>query len=222
MAMEDSGFEVTEVLSGCARGADRLGEIWAAQRGIPVRPFPADWDQHGKAAGHIRNRQMAAEGEGLVALLPSDAKAYPAKGTRDMIAQAERWQFSIHVRTVVMHRCHANACAREAHREAPFCERHAKRLPEKLWKAIWSGRRRDRVCGVCDPRQAEEVRLRARPNWAELVNLAIAALVVLEFEDCGAPEGLQDEESFCWCCGVYDHSRTYKRAQRAAGDARPP
>ncbi len=51
--------EVTEVVSGRARGADDAGEAWAAVNGIPVKPFPANWDKYGKGAGPIRNRQMA-------------------------------------------------------------------------------------------------------------------------------------------------------------------
>lgn len=47
-----------EVISGTARGADRLGERWAADRGYKVIRFPADWDQFGKRAGMIRNQDM--------------------------------------------------------------------------------------------------------------------------------------------------------------------
>jgi hypothetical protein len=52
--------DVTEVVSGkCPRGADLAGEAWAKLNGIPIAPFPADWDKHGKAAGKLRNREMA-------------------------------------------------------------------------------------------------------------------------------------------------------------------
>jgi hypothetical protein len=47
------------VISGCARGADRLGERWADSRRLHVERFPADWDRHGKAAGYRRNEAMA-------------------------------------------------------------------------------------------------------------------------------------------------------------------
>lgn len=40
-------------------GADGLGERWAAEHNIPVKPFPADWDKNGLSAGPIRNQQMA-------------------------------------------------------------------------------------------------------------------------------------------------------------------
>lgn len=219
-AIEDSGFEVTELVSGCARGVDTLGEQWAEARGIPVKPFPADWDKHGKGAGHIRNREMSLYGDALVALVPADSERHPARGTRNMIAQAEKQMLPLHVRRVVMHQCHANRCQADAHPEAPFCQAHAKLLPKKLWQAIWKGRHQGE-CGFCDiPGSDGEPRIQGAPAWLDLVNVAIATLVVLEYDDCGAPEPFQDDESFCWCCGVQDHARTYERAQKAAVDAR--
>lgn len=51
---------VSEVISGKEpNGVDRLGEQMAEAFGIPVVPFPADWKTHGRAAGPIRNAQMA-------------------------------------------------------------------------------------------------------------------------------------------------------------------
>ena len=47
------------IISGCARGPDEMGIIYAAHNFIPVIEFPADWEKFGKAAGHIRNREMA-------------------------------------------------------------------------------------------------------------------------------------------------------------------
>lgn len=57
---------ITEVISGCAPGVDTIGEEWAVDHGIHIRRFPADWDTHGKAAGPIRNRQMAANADALI------------------------------------------------------------------------------------------------------------------------------------------------------------
>lgn len=47
-----------EVVSGTAKGADRLGEVYAYSRGFSVKRFPADWEGQGKAAGVIRNAEM--------------------------------------------------------------------------------------------------------------------------------------------------------------------
>jgi len=51
-------YEVTEVVSGGARGADTLGEQWAKAHGIPTRIFRADWDRYGKSAGFRRNHDI--------------------------------------------------------------------------------------------------------------------------------------------------------------------
>ena len=47
-----------EIVSGGCTGADRLGELYASEHNIPVKVFSANWAL-GKAAGPIRNRQMA-------------------------------------------------------------------------------------------------------------------------------------------------------------------
>lgn len=58
--------EVTEVVSGGATGVDSAGEGYALANNIPVKKFPADWNQHGRAAGPIRNRQMADYADALL------------------------------------------------------------------------------------------------------------------------------------------------------------
>ena len=48
------------------RGADKLADELADELGIPKLRFPADWDEHGKAAGPIRNQRMIDEGRPTV------------------------------------------------------------------------------------------------------------------------------------------------------------
>lgn len=55
--------DITELVSGKARGGDEAGEAWAKVFGIPIKPFPADWNGLGKVAGHIRNEEMAEYAE---------------------------------------------------------------------------------------------------------------------------------------------------------------
>ena len=52
-------YLITEIVSGCARGADWFGERCADRLSLPIKRFPANWDRHGKSAGYIRNEQMA-------------------------------------------------------------------------------------------------------------------------------------------------------------------
>lgn len=57
-AVDKSGYHVTEVVCGCARGADTFGAKWAYHNKIPVKRFPANWDRDGKKAGPLRNMEM--------------------------------------------------------------------------------------------------------------------------------------------------------------------
>lgn len=56
-------FTITLIIQGAARGADRMAGEWAISRGVNQLVFPADWNNHGKAAGFIRNKKMRDEGE---------------------------------------------------------------------------------------------------------------------------------------------------------------
>lgn len=51
-----------EIVSGGARGADRLGECFAKLRNLPVKIFKANWEKFNKSAGYIRNEEMAKYG----------------------------------------------------------------------------------------------------------------------------------------------------------------
>ena len=44
-----------EIISGGAKGADSLGEMYAKEKGIPTKIFPAEWKKYGKSAGFKRN-----------------------------------------------------------------------------------------------------------------------------------------------------------------------
>jgi YspA, cpYpsA-related SLOG family len=58
--IEELPWNITEVVSGGARGIDSYGEEWAKKVGIPVKRFIPEWDSLGKAAGYKRNVDMAA------------------------------------------------------------------------------------------------------------------------------------------------------------------
>lgn len=75
----------TEIVSGGATGADALGERWAREHGCRVKVFHADWRTHGRAAGPIRNGQMGAYADALLALGGGFTK-----GTRNMISVAQK------------------------------------------------------------------------------------------------------------------------------------
>ena len=80
-AIDESGFQVTEVVSGKARGVDTLGEKWAKVVGVPVKEFPADWEKFGKAAGPIRNKQMGIYSDCAIVIYNPEI----SKGSKNMI-----------------------------------------------------------------------------------------------------------------------------------------
>lgn len=73
------------MVSGHASGADALGERYAQERGFELETYPADWKSHGRAAGPIRNAQMAAVADALIAFW--DGKS---RGTKNMIDTATK------------------------------------------------------------------------------------------------------------------------------------
>lgn len=91
-AVIDSGFKISEVVSGRARGVDRLGERWAAENKIPIRQFPAFWEKYGKSAGFLRNKEMVEYADGLIAVW--DGKS---AGTEHTILLAEKKGLKVHI-----------------------------------------------------------------------------------------------------------------------------
>lgn len=77
-----------EIVSGHARGADRLGEKWARENRVPVTKFPAKWKRDdGRidyGAGLARNIEMADYATHLVAFWDGQSR-----GTAHMIRTAK-------------------------------------------------------------------------------------------------------------------------------------
>lgn len=85
-AIKESGFDITEVVSGCAKGVGVLGEEYAKRHNIPIKSFPADWNLYNKAAGPIRNRLMAEYADAAIILWDGSSK-----GTRNLIDNMKRF-----------------------------------------------------------------------------------------------------------------------------------
>lgn len=95
---EDDSIDKIRIVSGNARGADRLGEEYARISHYDVSRFPAAWDIYGKSAGYRRNAEMAkfASEEGNVGVLIAfwDGKS---RGTKHMIDLAKRYGLKVYV-----------------------------------------------------------------------------------------------------------------------------
>lgn len=70
-------------LSGECAGADRLGERYAAENGFDIERHPADWNKYGRAAGPIRNKEMAEAADYVICFWDGTSH-----GTQSMIDYA--------------------------------------------------------------------------------------------------------------------------------------
>ena len=84
-AMENLKRTPLAIVSGCARGADMFGELYAKRHDLPIVRFPADWPQYGKAAGAIRNKQMVEYADEFVIFWDG-----VSPGTRHMIETVKK------------------------------------------------------------------------------------------------------------------------------------
>lgn len=87
--------KITLVVSGAARGADKLGEQWANENKIQTLIFPADWDKFGKRAGFIRNEDIIKNAECVIAFW--DGKS---KGTKHSISLCEKYNKPVKIITI--------------------------------------------------------------------------------------------------------------------------
>ena len=82
-----------EIVSGAYyKGADKLGEQYAKERGCKIKQFPADWKRFGRAAGPKRNEQMANYADVLIAFWDGNSK-----GTKHMIELAKQARLKVKV-----------------------------------------------------------------------------------------------------------------------------
>ncbi len=66
--------EVEEVVSGGARGTDRLARRWARENYIHLTEHIPDWNTHGKSAGYRRNGKIVADSDLVIAFHVNDSK----------------------------------------------------------------------------------------------------------------------------------------------------
>jgi len=72
------------LVHGACRGADMLAAGWGEAAGVILEPHPANWNELGKAAGMIRNREMLETGVDGVVAFPGSV------GTAGMVNMARR------------------------------------------------------------------------------------------------------------------------------------
>lgn len=92
MAVAQSQFFISEVISGGAYGVDQLGEKYAKEHQLPLKRFLPEWVRFGKKAGILRNIQMGDYAEALIALWDGQSR-----GTKHMIEYAKKKGLKVYV-----------------------------------------------------------------------------------------------------------------------------
>lgn len=77
----DSKVDIV-IISGCAFGADTLGEKYAMEKNYYLDKHPADWDKYGKSAGYRRNKEMVDIASAAICFW--DGKSKGTKHTIDL------------------------------------------------------------------------------------------------------------------------------------------
>lgn len=109
-AIKESGLTISEIVSGTAEGVDKMGERFAAENNLPVKKFPAEWDnlshpdaiiktnssgkKYDARAGFRRNQDMSDYADALIAITTGSS------GTADMIERAKKKGLTIFVKEV--------------------------------------------------------------------------------------------------------------------------
>lgn len=98
LAIEASEWaeEITEVVSGGAHGVDSAGEQWAAWNDKRIKVFTPQWKTYGKAAGPMRNEDMARYANAAIIVWDGESR-----GSMDMLERAETHELCCFVCTVV-------------------------------------------------------------------------------------------------------------------------
>ena len=80
------------IVSGTAKGADKLGERYANQKGFDIIEMPADWDKFGKSAGYRRNEEMAKIADAAVIFWDGESR-----GSKHMIDLSHKYNLKVRV-----------------------------------------------------------------------------------------------------------------------------
>jgi hypothetical protein len=86
--------DIEEVISGGAKGADTLAEMFAASNNLRIKIFPANWLKYGKSAGFIRNKEIIAAADIVFAFWDECSK-----GTKNDIELAKQQNKTLYIHT---------------------------------------------------------------------------------------------------------------------------
>lgn len=78
------------IIEGDAAGADRMAGAWRRYHldSVGLEVYSANWAEHGKSAGPIRNAVMLKEGKPDLVVAFTDKPLEESRGTYDMVGRA--------------------------------------------------------------------------------------------------------------------------------------
>ena len=82
-------------VSGGCQGADIIGEKYAKENGFAIEKILPDWQKYGRAAGPIRNEEMAKAADYVICFW--DGKS---RGTKSMIGFAKKHKKPLKVKMI--------------------------------------------------------------------------------------------------------------------------
>lgn len=93
---------IDQIVSGGAKGVDYSAkkyckDTYGEDSEFKYKEFPADWDKHGKAAGPIRNREMANYADAL--LLIWDGESRGSKNMRNEMLKLNKPVYEVVLKT---------------------------------------------------------------------------------------------------------------------------
>jgi hypothetical protein len=109
-AIEESKFNITQIVSGGAKGVDKLGEKYANNNNISCAVMNAQWKDisvegaivrensygfYNAKAGMIRNKKMAQYADALIAIW--DGKS---TGTKNMIEEMKKLNKPVYIKII--------------------------------------------------------------------------------------------------------------------------
>lgn len=83
------------IISGGCKGADMLGIQYAANKGFDVIKYPAQWKKYGKAAGPVRNREMAQTADIIICFWDGNSS-----GTKSMIDYGKKAGKDVYIKYI--------------------------------------------------------------------------------------------------------------------------
>ena len=94
ISTDDLAQRMVEMVHGGAKGVDQTAKEIVEEHwdNTEITCFEPDWEEHGKAAGPIRNQEMAEYADSLIAIWDGESS-----GTRSMIEKALDENLDIHI-----------------------------------------------------------------------------------------------------------------------------